>query len=28
VCGIVLVAPSVGDETIEIHWMGALSVVA
>jgi len=27
-CGIVLVAPSVGDETIEMHWMGALEIVA
>ena len=27
-CGIVLVAPSVGDETIEVHWMGALGIVA
>jgi len=27
-CGIVLVAPSVGDETIEIHLMGALGIVA
>ncbi len=26
-CGIVLVAPSVGDETIEIHLMGALGIV-
>jgi len=27
-CGIVLVAPSVGDETVEVHWMGALAIVA
>ena len=27
-CGIVLVTPSVGDETIEIHLMGALGIVA
>jgi len=27
-CGIVLVAPSAGDETVEIHWMGALGIVA
>jgi len=26
-CGIVLVAPSVGDETVEMHWMGALEIV-
>jgi len=27
-CGIVLEAPSVGDETVLMHWMGALSIVA
>ncbi len=27
-CGIVLVTPSIGDETIEIHLMGALGIVA
>ncbi|MCW4050809.1 MAG: DUF2190 family protein [Candidatus Bathyarchaeota archaeon] len=27
-CGIVLVTPSVGDETIEIHLMGALGIVS
>ena len=27
-CGIVLVAPSVGDEEVEIHLMGALGIVA
>lgn len=27
-CGIVLVTPSVGDETIEIHLMGELGIVA
>ncbi len=27
-CGIVLEAPSVGDETILVHWMGALEIVA
>lgn len=27
-CGIVLVTPSVGDETIEVHWMGALGIVS
>ncbi len=26
-CGIVLVAPSVGDETIEIHLIGTLGIV-
>lgn len=27
-CGIVLEAPSVGDETVLMHWMGALEIVA
>lgn len=27
-CGIVLVQPSVGDETVEIHLMGCLGIVA
>jgi len=27
-CGIVLVAPEVGDEEVEIHLMGALGIVA
>lgn len=27
-CGIVLAAPSIGDEEVKIHWMGALSIVA
>lgn len=27
-CGIVLEAPSVGDEEILVHWMGALEIVA
>jgi len=27
-CGIVLVTPSVGDETIEIHLIGTLGIVA
>jgi len=27
-CGIVLIAPSAGDETVEVHWMGALGIVA
>ena len=27
-CGIVLVAPAVGDEEVEIHLMGALGIVA
>jgi len=27
-CGIVLEAPSVGDETVLVHWMGAMEIVA
>lgn len=27
-CGIVLEAPSVGDEEVLVHWMGALEIVA
>ena len=27
-CGIVLVAPAVGDETVLVHWMGALEIVS
>ena len=27
-CGIVVVAAAVGDETVLVHWMGALEVVA
>jgi len=27
-CGIVLITPSVGDETVLVHWMGALEIVS